>query len=89
MNLKYTDHARTRMAQRGITEQDIAQAIRIGLKIRRAGVIFYFVRRKDSHDLHGLTVVQAQNGVVLTTYKNRRGLRDIKRKSKYLSKEEL
>ena len=87
MKLQYTDHARQRMAQRGITEQDIAEVIRIGLRIRKAGVIFYFMRRKDCHALHGLTVVQAKNGTVLTTYKNKRGLRDIKRKSKYLSKE--
>lgn len=89
---QYTDHARIRMAQRGITEQDVARVILVGMRVRNAGAVFHFMRKKDiksksDERLEGVTVLRAKNGVVMTVYKNKKGLRDIKRKWKLNLKE--
>ncbi len=91
--LKYTDHALTRMAQRGIRAQDVKRTIKQGLKIHNGGGIFYFMRAKDvqckaDKNIEGTTVLLARESrVVLTVYKKKNGLRDIKRKVKHLSLE--
>jgi hypothetical protein len=45
--LQYTDHARMRMAQRGIQESAIEFVIRYGHKEHRQGYVFYFLGRKN------------------------------------------
>lgn len=93
--LKYTQHAVLRMSQRGISKEDIALVIQKGTWHRKTGVIFIIMRQKniktkDEERLKNLTVVLAKDGSnILTVYKNKRSLRDIKRKSKKnLSSEE-
>ena len=89
--MKITDHAEVRMAQRGITEQDIETVMQYGHCLRRTGVTFYFMRRKDIRLLsrskqtllHGLTAVISRNGTLMTVYKNVEALSKIKKKHKY------
>lgn len=82
----YTNHARARMSQRGISPRHIEQAIECSQPLHRAGVIFCFVRDKDTdtEQIRGLTIVLNRDATtVLTVYKKRRkGLRAIKKKHK-------
>lgn len=84
-----TGHAEVRMAQRGITRKDIETVMEHGHCVRRTGVQFYVLRHKDLRELpsdqhlHGLTAVVSRNGTLMTAYKNKDGLKDIKKKHKY------
>lgn len=87
---RLTDHAKTRMAQRGIRENDLEIAFRFGQVHYSAGAEHIFLGKSNlpqdlqgrySH-LVGTTIVFAE-GVVVTTYKNRRALSEIKRKAKF------
>lgn len=87
MSLMFSVHARKRMQQRAIGETDIEKALDVGLRVHRAGAIFFFLGRRASelgHDgLNGLTVVLSPVGQVMTAYKNRRGLKAVKSKASY------
>jgi hypothetical protein len=88
-----TDHARGQGARRNVEPDAVTYVLEHGRMIRRTGVIFYFLGRKDvppsdrcmswATRLEGTTVLQAANGAVITVYRNREGLRTIQRKMKY------
>jgi hypothetical protein len=87
-----TAHAGQRLGQRGISEEELQLVLTYGTKVHNAGALFVFMRRRDiprtlsphSQDhLEGLTIVLDPLGEeVITAYRNRRALREIKRKSK-------
>lgn len=86
-----TFHARTRMDQRGLSDDDIAFVRHYGSVIHRTGVKFYFLGKRDiprafarSHGhLEGITlVVSPDRHVLVTCYRNRGAIAEIKRKSK-------
>jgi hypothetical protein len=86
MNL-FSEHVSRRLQQRGIVEDDVYLAIQQGIRLHRTGITFYFLGAKQTRwlkrrcdRLHGLTVLQANDGEVITAYKNRKALRRIKRK---------
>ena len=97
--LIYTKHAKKRMSQRNISKSDIRVAMRYGQKLHRTGIVFFFLGKNDIPEimlntlegLEGITVLfDPDSKEVITVYRNRDGLRTIKRKSKYaLSKLQL
>lgn len=87
---KITQHACQRMAQRNIDLGELLFVMRFGRKEFRTGVIFYFLGERDLPPgvgetykrLVGTTVV-LKGDFVTTVYRNPKGLRKIKRKSKH------
>jgi len=87
-----TEHAVMRMQQRGIRRDELELAIRFGRQVHNGGALFIFMGARDipgslaparKDRLEGLTlVVNPETEEILTTYKNRGGLRMIKRKRK-------
>lgn len=90
-NLRFTKHAKIRMAQRGISFQSVFKAIQKCSKIHRTGVVFVFVGKKEieqfgfEENLNGLTIIfnkKKNLQEVKTVYKNRSAISSIKKKSK-------
>ena len=91
--VQLTGHARQRGAQSNLCVDYLDLVRRYGVLEHRTGVRFYFVRRREVERfreveprldrLHGVVlVVSADDCIVITVYRNRRALRDIRRKSK-------
>lgn len=79
---RLTLHAKVRMQQRGIRDDDIEQVVRFGRRIHAKGLTYYVVGRKevkrqalvgkDIAKLEGLQVlVEATDGMVVTTYRSK------------------
>ncbi len=96
MVLEHTLHSLERLAQRNLSQADIAYVMQHGRVEHRAGTAAYFLGKRDiPHcdrrdqriaQLEGTTVVLIRCGgkfVVLTAYRNRqRGLKNHRKKSK-------
>lgn len=96
-------HAIQRMAQRRLAPDEIEYVIRHGITYRRAGVLHYYLRKKDIPDsdrrqskysrLEGTVVLLDSRNVVtiITVYRNRHkgALKDIRCKAKYNKKKPL
>ena len=91
--VQLTGHARHRGAQSNLCVDDLDLVRRYGVLEHRTGVRFYFVGRREVERyreveprldrLHGVVLVlAADDRMVITVYRNRRALRDIRRKSK-------
>lgn len=87
-----TKHARKRMQSRGIGEESIFAAVDYGRTYYARGAVFKVIGKKeiaryadqaDLSELHGVHVVMAQDGAVLTTYRNRRFRRADFRKPRF------
>ena len=90
---RFSRHAAERVGQRRIRFEDVDLVLRYGKEIHRAGVMFVFLGHRHipeqlRHDriltgLEGLTVIMSSDGEqVITAYRNRHAIRDIKRKAK-------
>jgi hypothetical protein len=86
-------HARCRGAQSNLSDRDIELVRRYGVLEHRTGVRFYFVGRREVEryreveprlaKLHDIAMIVSCDGqVVITVYRNRNALKDIRRKSK-------
>lgn len=96
-----TTHAQQRMAQRNLSLPDIEFILHYGQHFHRAGVVFFYLRRKDIPtdmlreksiaQLEGVAVVcSSDSPTVVTVWRNREsGLRSIKRKPSYSFKWEI
>ena len=92
---KLSKHARQRGAQSNMCERDLDLVRRYGVLEHRTGVRFYFVRRQEVERyrkveprlvrLHGIVMILSQDNTVITLYRNRKALKDIRRKSKIRS----
>lgn len=96
MDIQLTHHARTRQAQRNVSDEDIAFVLEYGRGIRSGGARHVFLGRRDmpkeaelcrryAH-LEGVVLVLDDTGdapVLLTVYRNRSGLKAIRTKAKY------
>ena len=94
--IRYTNHAMQRQAQRNLSDQDIWFIFEHGRHVRRAGALHVFLGRRDiptdkatyrqfAH-LEGAVLVindTPEEAILLTAYRNRRGLKGIRTKSKY------
>ena len=84
-----SNHAKLRLAQRNLNEEDLAFILRYGQEIHRTGASFFFLGERDIPDkfvrrqsrLVGSTVVVDERGIV-TVYRNKHAIKKIKRKSK-------
>lgn len=90
-----TQHVQTRMSQRGISPADVEFVREHGRVEHRTGVQFIFLARRDipaplrrsAGHLEGITLIVAADGrVMVTCYRDRGAIADIKRKSKRASR---
>lgn len=93
-SLQFTEHALTRMHQRCLSITDVEYVVLHGQQHRCAGVVHYFLGRcdipkKDQRNdrlrrLEGTAVLVDSNTRkwVITVYRNRSALKDIRRKAK-------
>jgi len=83
-------HARQRASQRGLNLAEIDFVLTHGRGIYRTGIRFIFLGERDiparyrrTHGyLTGVTLLMADDGTLLTVYKNPDAIRVIKKKSK-------
>jgi hypothetical protein len=91
-----TGHAQARMQQRHFSRADLNYVREFGRLLRRTGICFYFLAARDVpladrklpwvQRLVGMTVLaSADQAAVITLYKNRNALRDIRKKTKFRS----
>jgi hypothetical protein len=91
--MHFTHHAVHRIDQRGIQPSWISLVLLYGTKIYNGGGLFVFMRRKDvpisvspsvAEKLEGITLLlDPATEAVITVYKNRQAIRNIKRKIKH------
>lgn len=91
-------HGAERAAQRNISPEDMDFVLQYGQEIHRSGAIFVFLGRRDIPEsmarrsradrLVGTTILlSSDEECVITAYRNRKALREIKRKDKrYIQK---
>jgi hypothetical protein len=85
-------HARLRCAQRNLRPERLAYVLRHGTRIRRTGVTFVVLRRRDIPvadrrcdayaKLEGTVLLLGRNDRLVTAYRNRGALRAIRKKQK-------
>ncbi|MFN8534451.1 MAG: DUF4258 domain-containing protein [Dehalococcoidia bacterium] len=94
--IELTVHATERCAQRNLrTDEKIAYVLQHGTRIRRTGVTFVFLRRRDIPfedrrvdrlaRLEG-TILLVGNDVIITAYHRRDALKAIRRKVKFATR---
>lgn len=94
--LQVTRHAESRQAQRNLSPEDIEFVWEYGRRVRCAGVLHIFLGKRDIPverevarrfaRLEGTTLVMDDTWnelVLITAYRNRRGLKQIRAKQKY------
>ncbi len=91
-----TGHARSRQAQRNLSDKDVQFVLTYGRRVFAAGALHVFLARRDiptdrtlarrfGH-LEGTILVLApfdEGLVLITAYRNRRGLKAVRSKAKY------
>ena len=94
--IRPTGHATSRQAQRNLSDQDIRFVFEHGRRVRCAGALHIFLGKRDipqdkrtyrrfAH-LEGTTLVMddtQDEAVLITAYRNRRALKQIRSKAKY------
>jgi hypothetical protein len=93
--IRNTMHAQVRQSQRNVSPADVAFILAYGRRIRSGGALHVFLGRKDipgdevrevGH-LEGTVLVMDDSHpepVLITVYRNRRALKSIRCKQKYL-----
>ena len=91
--ISFTRHAHRRSARRNVAPDAVDYVLAHGRMMQRTGVMFFFLGRRDipscdrcaswASRLEGTIVIVAENGDIVTVYRNRQGLRQIARKMKY------
>lgn len=90
-------HAVKRISQRNIRTEDIAFVMRFGRHLHNGGALFVFLGQRNIPDeckaddrlakLEGTTLVMSKDGSsLITAYKNKRGLKKVLKKCKFLKK---
>jgi hypothetical protein len=89
----FSCHARDRSAQRNVAPDAVAYVMAHGRVLHRTGAQFFFLGRRDipradrganwAARLEGTIVIASLDGIVITVYRDRHGLRPIERKMKY------
>ena len=91
--MEITAHAELRISQRGIQEDDLSLLLEYGTRVNNGGAVFVFMRKRDiprdlsgskQRKLEGLTAILDSDSLdLISTYKNKRALSEIRRKYKY------
>ncbi|HEX8217869.1 MAG TPA: hypothetical protein VF914_01505 [Chloroflexia bacterium] len=87
-----SEHARLRGAQSNLRASDMELVRRYGVLERRTGARFYILRRREVEryreveprlaKLHDMVMIVSNDDTVVTVYRNKKALRDIRRKPK-------
>ena len=94
--MKTTKHAQNRCQQRAISAWDVDQVLNFGNAIHKQGMRFMFIPKKDirtfyqpdkQSSLEDLMILVAQDGAIITAYRNNDAVKNVKRKTKRLCKE--
>lgn len=92
--IKHSSHSHTRGAQRGISDEMLHWAIQASEKTYKQGMKFLIVNKHKIDDktppqivdkIKNLVIVMSKSNLILTVYKNNKGAKRIKLKSKRLS----
>ena len=93
-NIQHTYHSARRASQRGLTDQNILDALDYSTCIMKQGLSYYVVLRKNlpeklpafkKEQLANIVVIlSGDSNEIITCYKNENCYRNIKRKSKRL-----
>ena len=100
LNLKLSQHAVLRMAQRNISVDDLLYILERGERVHKTGITIYILRKRDilKNDLKKSEITRLEGTVVLTgfsqdgklevitMYRNRDGFRAVRYKAKYDNK---
>lgn len=88
-----SEHAALRQRQRGLRDAALDYVLAHGTYVHRTGVTFVVLRQRDIPvaDRHtdrwtrlvGTVVIVGEHGCIITAYRNRHALGDIRRKTKY------
>ncbi len=94
--IRYSVHAINRQAQRNLSDEDIQFVLAYGRRIHSAGALHVFLGGRDIPAdkviarrfgrLEGTVLVLSptpEDRVVITAYRNRRGLKSVRAKAKY------
>ena len=94
--IRCTGHASSRQARRNLSDQDIRFVFEHGRRVRCAGALHIFLGRRDIPadrtisrrygDLEGTTLMLDDTqgeAVLITAYRNRRALKQIRAEAKY------
>ncbi len=91
--MTFSQHAEYRISQRGIGSAHVALVLKYGTRVYNGGCLFVFMRSKDvpanisgsmRDRLEGITLLLDPGSKhLITAYRNKKALRDIKRKRKY------
>lgn len=86
--LSLTAHCAERQRTRHISDDDLDLTVRYGTRLHVTGAVIYYLRRRDmplwmdddnAARMHGLVVVASRDGAALTTYRNPKVLRRLKK----------
>ena len=87
-----SEHARRRGAQSNLRASDMELVRQYGILEHRTGVRFYILRRREVEryrhveprlaKLHDIVMIVSSDNTVITVYRNKKALRDIRRKPK-------
>jgi hypothetical protein len=75
MNLRLTKHARLKMKQRGISIEDVEEAVRYSDKTERDKIdeeLVHFIKRLHSRYLRGIAKVSGDNMIIVSAFYDRR-----------------
>ena len=93
-NVNYSHHASVRMQQRGINNNIVQTALSYSIKIYKQGLVFHVIKKnnipfhvssKIKDQLKNLIIITGHDKTIITCYKNKNGLKKIKKKTKYKS----
>ncbi|EMS33829.1 hypothetical protein C943_04148 [Mariniradius saccharolyticus AK6] len=93
--IKFSLHGRTRLSQRGITEEAVLQVIRFGEIIHKQGLKFHYLPKSKGKALGKkeleatrdlLVITNRSRTEVITCYKHPKAVHEVKKKPKRLSK---
>lgn len=82
------------MAQRGLSEDDVDYVMKHGQRVRNAGACAYFLGKRDipKEDLRKdkysrlegtMVLVDSLGEQIITAYRNKKALREFRRRTKY------
>ena len=90
--LAATGHSTERQRRRGITDDQLDFTLRYGTRLHVTGAVLYYLRRRDipawveldyAARVHGTVAVVSRDGALLTTYRNPKVLRRLKKRPRW------
>ena len=96
VTIRSTSHAQSRQARRNLSDQDVQFVFEHGRRMRCAGALHVFLGRRDipaDKEIHSrfahlegtMLVMDDTQGeaILITAYRNRRGLKQLRARAKY------